>query len=164
MHKGQNKKEEETQDINVENPLWWEKPRQPIDCKIHYVEEITTMGAQGQRPLAPPSLRHTRRLQPGGNYLFLSLSLSLSHALYNCTLQNINNHLIKNVRPKSNLYIYDFRVIYTNVHTNRSDRSESVLGSAGSLYPPSGGTCFPTLLSRAMYRMTLLVFGELTKT
>ena len=26
---GQNKKEEETQGINVENPLWWEKPRQP---------------------------------------------------------------------------------------------------------------------------------------
>ena len=50
----QNKNKEETQDINVENPLCWEKPRQPTNCRIHYVEEITTMGAQGQRPLALP--------------------------------------------------------------------------------------------------------------
>ena len=72
----------------------------------------------------------------------LPLSLSLSHALYNYSLQNINNN--KNVCPKSYLYIYDFRVIYINVHSNRSDRSEPVLVSAGSLYLPSGGTCFPT--------------------
>ena len=46
--------------------------------------------------------------------------------------------------PKSYLYIYDFRAIYINVHSNRLDRSGPVLSSAGSLHLPSGGTCFPT--------------------
>ena len=56
------------------------------------LEKITAMEAQGQRPLAPP-LFATRGGYNGGNYLFLSLSLSLfslthtrsisAHALYN---------------------------------------------------------------------------------
>ena len=96
-------------------------------------------------PLSSPHAAVTTRRQ-----LPLSLSLSLSHALYNCTLQNINNLLYKSVCPKSYLYIYDFRTIYTNVHTNRSDRSEPVLGLAGSLYLPSGGTSFPTILRLMM--------------
>ena len=85
-----------------------------------------------------PSLRHTRRLHKEAT---TSSSLSLSHSLYttNFTTCNNNNN-IKSVCPKSYIYMYDFRVIYTNVHTNRSDRSEPVLGSAGSLsiFHPEG--------------------------
>ena len=44
------------------------------------------MGAQGQRPLAPP-LFATR----GGYNKEATTSLSLSHALYNYSLPNINN-------------------------------------------------------------------------
>ena len=118
------------------------------------------MEAQGQRPLAHP-LFATR-----GGYnkeATTSFSLSVSHALYNYSLQNINNNniIFENVCPKSYLYIYDFRVIYTNVHTNRSDRSEPVLGSAGSLYLPSGGTCFPTALEGLAEAIVLLGKGIL---
>ena len=88
MHK-ENKNKEETQDINVENPPWWEKPRQPTDCRIHYEEEITTMGAQEKRPLAPPSLRLLRRLHKEATTSFsLSLSLSLTHSIQ-LTLQHV---------------------------------------------------------------------------
>ena len=126
----QNTNKEETQDINVE------KLRQPIDCRIHYDEEITNDGSTRATTSCTPSLRHTRRLQQGGNYLFLSLSLTRSiQPLFTKYQQPYEN-----VCPKSYLFIYDFRVIYTNVHTNRSDRSEPVLGSAGSLsiFHPEG--------------------------
>ena len=77
------------------------------------------MEAQGQRPLAPPPFA-TRGGYNGGNYLFLSLSLSLSrsnsaHALYNYFLQKYQQPY-ENLCPKSYIYIYDFRTIYTNVH------------------------------------------------
>ena len=75
----------------------------------------------------------------GGNDLSVSLSLSLSHchslysyALYT-NLQKCNNNNLY-VFPKSYLYIYDFRVIYTCVPSNRSDGSEPGLGSSGSPY------------------------------
>ena len=77
----------------------------------------------------------------GGYKMEATTSLSLSHTLYNF-FTTFNT--IESICPKSYLYIYDFRVIYINVHRNRSDRSEPVLRSAGSLYLLSGGTCFPT--------------------
>ena len=62
----------------------------------------------------------------------LSLSLSVSiHTRYTITYKKrINNVLC----PKSYLYIYDFRVIYTCVPSNRSDGSEPGLRSSGSPY------------------------------
>ena len=98
-------------------------------------------------------LHHTRRrLQDGGNDLSLSLSASLSlthallHALYNSLYKYVTTttSYTYSMCPKSYLYIYDFRAIYINVHSNRLDRSGPVLSSAGSLHLPSGGTCFPT--------------------
>ena len=101
-------------------------------------ETITTMEAQGQRPLAPP-LFATRGGYNGGNYLFLSLSLS--HALplltrYTTNFTNVST-TTKVLCPKSYLYIYDFRVIYMCVPTNRSDGSE--LDPVLPIFP-SGGT------------------------
>ena len=78
--------------------------------------------------------------------LSLSLSLSLchcTHALYNY-IQKCNNNIISILFPKSYLYIYDFRVIYTCVPSNQSDGSEPSLRLSGSPYLPSGGTCFPS--------------------
>ena len=81
----------ETRDVNVENPQWWEKPWQPTDCRIHYDEEITTMGAQGQRTLAPP-LFATRS---GYNKeATTSFSLSLTHcttALFEISTTNFTH-------------------------------------------------------------------------
>ena len=76
--------------------------------------------------------------------LSLSLCISLLHALYNSSTNMWQRS--KSMCPKSYLYIYDFWAIYTNVLTNRLDWSGPVLRSAGSLYLPSGGTCFPTEL------------------
>ena len=47
--------------------------------------------------------------------------------------------------PKSYLYIYDFSA-YLHMCPSQSVETESkpVLVSTGSLYLPSGGTCFPT--------------------
>ena len=70
----------------------------------------------------------------------LSLTFSLSFTLCTTLYKVILTTLFKSLCPKSYLYIYDFRVFYTNVHTNRSDWSEPVLGSAGSLsiFHPEG--------------------------
>ena len=68
--------------INVENPQWWEKPRQPIDCWMHYDEEITKRWEhKGNDLLCLLFLRHTRRLQRGGNYLSLSLTLCTTNSI-----------------------------------------------------------------------------------
>ena len=88
----------------------------------------------------------------------LSLSLSLchyTHALYNY-LQKCNNKNMQNVCPKSYLYIYDFRVIYTYgpkgltgtylhicVPSNRSDGSPLGLRSPGSPKLPIRRDLFP---------------------
>ena len=119
----------------------------PQTAKYTMMRRIQRWEHKGNDLLHPLPSPHATVTQ-GGNYLFLtcSHSLSLSLTLYttNFTTCNNNTHTYESVCPKSYLDIYDFRVIYTNVHTNRSDRSEPVLGSTGSLYLPSGGTCFPT--------------------
>ena len=104
-------------------------------------EEYRIEETQRQRPLVL-FLRHTRRLQRGGNYLSLSLSLTL------CTTNSIQQPLSSTttkVCALSHIYTYmTFRHIYICVLPIGRNRSGSVLRSAGSLYLPSGGTCFPT--------------------
>ena len=102
------------------------------------------------------SLRHTRRLQwrqlplSLSLYLCLSLSLTLSlHTRYTTNFTKCNNNHTQNVCPKSYLYIYDFRVIYISVPSNRSDGSEPDLRSSGCPQLPSGGTWFPTNLTKS---------------
>ena len=80
---GQNKKEEETQDINVENPQWWEKPRQPTDRRIHYERDDYNNGSTRATTSCTPSLRHTWRLQ------WRQLPLPLSHSVTLCTANSI---------------------------------------------------------------------------
>ena len=127
------------------------KPRQSTNCRIHYMwEEYNSGSTRATISCASPFATcggYKWRQLP----LCLSLSLSLSisaRARYTTTLQmyqQLTLHIhAENVCPKSYLYIYDFWVIYTNVNTNRSDRSVPVLGSAGSLCLPSRGTCFLT--------------------
>ena len=91
------------------------------------------------------SLRHTRWLQWRQLPLSLSLSLSLlshTHTLYLCTraiqltLQNVTiTTYIISVCPKSYLYIYDFRVIYTCVPSNRSIIRFSLTSIRRDLFP-----------------------------
>ena len=93
---------------------------------------------QRQRPLV-----HFFTTRGGGYKMEATTSL--------CTT-NLSQHVIittsqKSMCPKSYLYIYDFRAIYINVHTNRSNRSGPVLEWACSLFLPSGGICFPTITS-----------------
>ena len=68
----------------------------PQASKYTMREKITAMEAQGQQPLAPP-LFATRGGYNGGNYLFLSLSLTLylctraiQLILYKCNNNNIH--------------------------------------------------------------------------
>ena len=85
-------------------------------------EEYRIEETQRQRPLVL-FLRHTRRLQRGGNYLSLSLSLSCSIQL---TLYNNNNNIhqhTKKMCPKSYLYIYD---VSAYLHMCPSNRSEPI--------------------------------------
>ena len=82
----------EDTDINVENPQWWEKPRQPTDCKIHYERDDYSNGSTRATTSCTPSLRHTRRLQWRQLPLPLSHSLTLpcsnsAHVVYNYFLQ-----------------------------------------------------------------------------
>ena len=85
--------------------------------KKHY-ERNTTMGkTQRQRPLAP-LLCHTAVTVEATTSLSLSLTHSLTHSiqlhaiqLYSTTL-NVFNY-INALCPKSYLYTYDFRAIYT---------------------------------------------------
>ena len=94
-----------------------------------------------------------------------SLSLSLSHSRYTVTHYTTNAITINNTKlfcPKSYLYTYDFRAIYTydpkrltRTHsrmcpfqTGREDH-QRVLDHPVLLNFPSGGTCFPTRLYTA---------------
>ena len=118
----------------LQNTLW----ERSTTTRIHRGNDLLSSSSPHAAVTVEATTSHTHTL-------FLSLSLSrclCTHALYNYIQQKCST--TQNVCPKSYLYIYDFRVIYINVHSNRSDRSEPVLGSAGSLYLPSGGTCFPT--------------------
>ena len=103
----------------MENPQWWEKPRQPTGCEqYHYMRGIHSRGNEEANDLSSSSLPHAaavtmRRQQP--------LSLSLRHALsrsVHLTLQlfyNISNY-IKNC-ALSHIYTHmTFRHIYISVH------------------------------------------------
>ena len=111
-------------------------------------------GIQSQRKQRGNNLLSSSSPHAGGGYrmeattsLSLSLSVSLARSVQ-LTFSTISYNHTRNVCPKSYLYIYDFRVFYINVHSNRLDRSGPVLSTAGSLHLPSGGTCFPTLWTR----------------
>ena len=86
MHRKQEqRKNNEETSVNMENHNDGKNHGNPQAAKYTMREKITAMEAQGQRPLAP-ALFATRGGYNGGNYLFLSLSLSRStsaHALYN---------------------------------------------------------------------------------
>ena len=108
----------------MENPQWWQKPRQPTGCRIHYKRGIQCRTkTQRQRPLVLFFSHTRRRLQDGGNDL--SLSHALLHALYNVSTIYINN--MENMCPKSYLYIYDFSAY---LHMCPSNQSEPI--GAGS--------------------------------
>ena len=120
----ENKNKEDTS-VNVENPQWWEKPRQPTGCKIHYEKGDYSSGSTRATISCTPSLRHTRRLQ--WRQLPLSLSLSLSLTLYLCTraiqltLQMYQQHL--KVCALSHIYTYMTFGLFTHVSpSNRSGR------------------------------------------
>ena len=104
----------------MENPQWWEKPRQPTGCKqYHYMRGIHSRG-NAEATTSRPLPRHTRRrLHRGGNDLSLSLSLSHSLTLCTTTLQLFNNS-IQSVWPKSYLYLYDFSAYLHLCPPNRS--------------------------------------------
>ena len=86
-----------------------------------------------------------RRQRP----LSLSLSLSLSHAVsvhthYTTNFTKCNNSYLK-VCALSHIYTYMTFGLFTYLSFPIGrDRSVPVLGSTGSLYLPSGVTCFPT--------------------
>ena len=102
---------EKTQNVNVETQMW-EKPRQPTDCRKSLWEEDTESwrSTEATTSCLLPS--------PHGGYNEATTSLSLSHALsvhsytrYAHTTTNVQQQLY--VCPKSYLYTYDFRAIYT---------------------------------------------------
>ena len=103
----------------------WEKPRQSTNCRIHYMWEEYNNGSARATTSSTSPWRHTRRLQDGGNYLSLSLSLSL-HTRYTTTLQICDNNY-NILCPKSYLYLYDFSAY---LHMCPSNRSEPI--GAGS--------------------------------
>ena len=90
----------------------WEKPRQPTDCRKSLCENYNDGETQRQRPLAPPSSPHGGYNR--GNDLFFSLTPLSIHRFslftHNITIM-FNN--INCFYPKSYLYTYDFRTIYT---------------------------------------------------
>ena len=107
--------------INVEND------GSPQTAKYTMGEKYNNVDTQRQRLLV---LFFAIR---GGYKMEATTSLSLSlytHVIYKCNNIQLLSH--KNVCPKSYLYIYDFRVIYICVPTNRSDGSKLGLRSFGS--------------------------------
>ena len=68
-------------------------------------ETITAMEAQGQRPLAPP-LFATRGGYNGGNYLFLSLSLTLY--LYTRAIQLLYKSIQQHIKVCALSHIYTY--------------------------------------------------------
>ena len=107
----------------------------------------------------------------------LSLILNMLYTL--TTTKVFNNQQKTYVFPKSYLYTYDFRVIYTYgpkgltgsylhicIPSNRLDVSTPDPRSSGLPNFPSGGTCFPTVknaflegdLEEQVYMVQPLVF------
>ena len=106
----------------MENPQWWEKPRQPTGCRIHYKRGIQCRRkTQRQRPLV--LFFTTRR---GGLKMeattSLSLSLSLSHSVQLfLQLPSTTSSNIMKVCALGHIYTYmTFRHIYICVLPNRS--------------------------------------------
>ena len=116
------------------------------------------MGQHRGNDLFPPLLRCTAvsmRQQP------VLLSLSLCHSLYGYTLYTCNYksvQLLLFVFPKSYLYTYDFRAIYTygpkgptRTHLHMGplpigrENHHRALDHPVLLNFPSGGTCFPSI-------------------
>ena len=82
-----------TQVFSVENPQWWEKPRQSTNCRIHYERDYNIGNTRATTSCT--SLFATRGGYNGGNDLFLSHSLSRSisaQALYNYFTKVFNNN------------------------------------------------------------------------
>ena len=114
----------------------------PQAAKIHYEREDYSNGStKGNDLLHPLSSPHAAVTMEATTSLSLSLSFSL-HTLYNYFTKVIQQHF-KVLCPKSYLYIYDFRVIYICVPTNRSDGSEPDLGSSSSPYLSIRRDLFP---------------------
>ena len=108
---------------------------------MHYDERITKRWEhKGNDLLYLLFLRHTRRLQRGGNYLSLSLSLTRSVQL---TLYNYNIHQQqhnKSMCPKSYLYIYDF-LAYLHMcpsQSVRTDRNRFLYQPVLCIFHPEG--------------------------
>ena len=132
----------------------WEKLRQPTDCgKITMREEYSNGESTEATTSCTPS--SPRGGYSGGNDLSLSLSLH-SYALYTYNYKKMFNNPLT-LCPKSYLYTYDFRPIYTygpkgftRAHLRmcpfqpgRGDHHR-FLDHPVLLNFPSGGTCFPT--------------------
>ena len=89
MHKDKTRKKRRHRILTWKTHNGGKNHGSPQTAEYTMRETITTMEAQGQRPLAPP-LFATHGGYNGGHYLFLSLPLSLSVQL---TLYNSNNTL-----------------------------------------------------------------------
>ena len=97
------------------------------------------MGAQGQRPLAPPPFAtrggYTRRKLP----LTLSLSLSLSRSIQ-LTLQHVIITTTKKVCALSHIYTYMTFGLFTQMSTpiGRTDRNRFLDQPVLSIFHPEG--------------------------
>ena len=102
-------KKEDTQ-ILTWKPKCGEKPRQPTSCRIHYERMLQRWKHRGN------DLLHlyftTRRLQWRQQPLSLSLYLYTQFRSVHIQLQKCST-TINCFCPKSYLYTYDFRAIYT---------------------------------------------------
>ena len=149
MHEIYTENNSETQDITWKTHNSGKNHDSPQAVEYTIWEEYNVEEKhRGNDPLSSSSPHARRRYKmEATTSLSLSIYLSLLHALYNFLYNNIHvAYIPKSVCPKSYLYLYDFRAIYIDVHSNRSDRSGPVRSSAGSLRLPSGGTCFLTRL------------------
>ena len=114
----------------MENPQWWEKPRQPTGCKIHYMREEYN-DTKNTEATTSCLLLPTR----GGGYtveattslsLSLSFSVYLSHALYN--FYKVILTTPQKTGALSHIYTYmTFRHIYISVLPIGRNRSGPVL-------------------------------------
>ena len=125
-----------TQVFNVENPNVGKNHGNPQTAEYAMERGTTTRIQRGNNLLSSSSPHATFTVQATTSHsLTLSLSLSLTrclctHALYNY-FRKVQQHILS-VCPKSYLYIYDFRVIYTYVPSNWRDGSKPGLRSSGS--------------------------------
>ena len=114
------------------------------DCGIHYGEEITTMGLQGQRPLAP-TLFATR----SGYNKEATTSFSLSHTLYDYSSQKYQQQHIMKMCALSHIYTYMTFGLFTQMSTpiGRTDRNRLWNQPVLSIFHPEGHVSQQTLPS-----------------